>query len=1290
MTEHHTIDEDCAFVDDYCDELDEADINPPSTVTSSACLEWRLDPEISHSDWTIQITTKDDSGNPKNKEYHVHCCILTVGPRKSVYFESICNQASNFQEGMTRTSRIELDEIAAKEIPAMLDYMYDRDARKQLKTTTESATGLHFLSLYFNIASLRFDTMSFIKNDLSRRLCHIYYKHSCILHNKKVLGVVVDYCAKEFLMLKHPPATPIVGYAEPQFWIHVLRKYERSEQSSLHASWLLNHICQKNDLDLATFRSLTHEKYVPAIDPTVALDLLTMEAGLVNYSSLPKLTTLQDRCIKSLTHQYKSLLNNKASSALLEKQSPMFLSKLLIESLRSSSEIIDSNSTIIASFKRDISAKAMEIKKLKTSFAQFGEGLVKMHEHCRNVSGMSSSYGGDIKRYFSKSIECEVEKLTKLYDEMFAVELIASHQLKIGILACYKHSELAMSDTMNTGVHVVNAKLHSSMSHRYTLRPSPPRPFTTRPHSSSPSFRHLSFITMASRPTSYSIAVSALISLHSQNFFSMYEHIDYDPTSVDAFLQQILIEQKQLTSIHGPSLYTLLHSMQESVGYEITKFFITWLEAAASSVDALMDLMQSIQQAVTGQVLPLDVSSTSFSGMYLRAVSLGFEELSFDSVGSLWSDFVKQIDYVKQHGLNADEPELPLSSWTLSPSQMEESLQQEIRTLSLHKTDNIEDRDSQLQSILEHCPVLPSGHFLKFFYSLQNGDRQAAIDALQEYIDMALVQFEENSNSSSTTSDTEHTSILQFAAILAAAFWNANGDRNMSLVATEEAVRVAQQGGDAACVAFALGWLGLHDESLGQDGNTLAPRSLLHRCVERATQNNLRSLNAGASLILATQNTNQPAVAWSHWMQALVDNSTATSISTGSDRAMSMNHLESGDDALAILARQRLVAAGLWDAFGQANMSNMSSRAVLECHANHLMSDDVAAAVQNIARCSLLGFSSNDVTSDLQKSLQGHLEEPMGATTDDSACVYAVALRKMNKYSDMFKLPKKGAFQLETMLLLHEWAVRRGELSEAEDLGIAMQCQLCPRIPNVEEIKIDIMAQRALLLSRQEKWEEAKSLTSSLLEQCKNERRHVRHARLLLQLTAIHLDSASDQFAGALPYLLECLSISESNMNGVHACALSLLSQVHLRMHKPKRALAIVRAALSPILQHEHVFTQGETFMTIAECHLQIAKEDEAKSNDSLLAGTRMFKQAIECFKRCQDCSRLKNAYFLLASTYDLMREHQKERDEAAEEFVKLTRYIVHADSFKDYSALSCMDNTEALEQLLSRTLPVA
>ena len=140
------------------------------------------------------------------------------------------------------------------------------------------------------------------------------------------------------------------------------------------------------------------------------------------------------------------------------------------------------------------------------------------------------------------------------------------------------------------------------------------------------------------------------------------------------------------------------------------------------------------------------------------------------------------------------------------------------------------------------------------------------------------------SSSSPVSSD-----ILQFSAILLAMTHSTFGDSDLALMATEEAVRVAQQSKDTACVAFALGWLYEHH---GQDD--VQRRQLLERCATRAS---------AAGISAATMTANKPGQPHLHHMHQQQQMSQAAQANAA--RAQQLRPLVSG--AHLALARHDLL-----------------------------------------------------------------------------------------------------------------------------------------------------------------------------------------------------------------------------------------------------------------------------------------------------------------------------------------------------------------------------------------------
>jgi tetratricopeptide (TPR) repeat protein len=804
---------------------------------------------------------------------------------------------------------------------------------------------------------------------------------------------------------------------------------------------------------------------------------------------------------------------------------------------------------------------------------------------------------------------------------------------------------------------------------------------------------------MAERPTPHSITVCALIALHCEEHSILYNGNEAQRRQVDAFLQDCLLHHHSDSKSssngggggawsrqHATTVASFLRELETAVGNDVATHFTDWLTVAAQSIDSLQDLVMTLQVSVEDG----SVDAVSANGVYLRQVAAGYDQLTFESVALLWKDLKHEMDHASAATKEATTTTTFQAEWPLSPAQMEQALAQECLDMGIRRDDRMSfaEREVEIQRVLQQNPELPYAHFLRFLNCLQAGERVGAKDALHCYFDYQLIQ-RSNSTGEGGGGGKEHE-ILQFAAILLAAMHSQFGDAATSLLATEEAVRVAQQSKDAACVAFSLGWLYSNATTNASNNNSEAGE-LIRRCVQRAMENNLRPLAAGANLSLARQEAGS-ASAWTHLQNASTDPPTADATNR-LDRPTHMTHFSSGDEAMQVLARQRLVAAGIWDSFGLVALSALSAQIALHCHADQILSRDVVTAVQNIARVAMFGSTSaislpahnGDVLACHLESLE-LVERPRG-------CIYAEALANLVGLREYLGLPVEGVFCLEIALVVHEWAVRRGEMAHADALGVVLESSLHPRIPNLTEVRIDVYSQKCLRLSRQGRWDEAKALVRDLIAKSKEHGLHLHRARLLMQLAMINLESCPDEFTSALSPLLECLTLTdECNADGLHAAALSVLAQVHYRMRKHKRAIAVLQASLPTILQQEHVWIQAEAYLTLAKCYLQRAKEESANKNK---VPTKLLRLAIrelatseDIFGQCQDCERLKEVYYLQARVYNALPNGRAQRDEASQRFVRTTSHLTSCNKPVVDDFVNTLTNTSSLARLLNRPVP--
>jgi len=92
------------------------DIDPESTLRPGEPPLWKVDPEKSFSDWTIEISRREGGSSER---YDVHRTILAFGPRRSNYLARMFRE-----ECIDKTSRLTLENSMADALPLLLNYVY--------------------------------------------------------------------------------------------------------------------------------------------------------------------------------------------------------------------------------------------------------------------------------------------------------------------------------------------------------------------------------------------------------------------------------------------------------------------------------------------------------------------------------------------------------------------------------------------------------------------------------------------------------------------------------------------------------------------------------------------------------------------------------------------------------------------------------------------------------------------------------------------------------------------------------------------------------------------------------------------------------------------------------------------------------------------------------------------------------------------------------------------------------------------------------------------------------------
>jgi hypothetical protein len=629
------------------------------------------------------------------------------------------------------------------------------------------------------------------------------------------------------------------------------------------------------------------------------------------------------------------------------------------------------------------------------------------------------------------------------------------------------------------------------------------------------------------------------------------------------------------------------------------------------------------------------IDAVSVHGVYLRQVCLGFEELPFESVTFLWQELCHELDRVSHTRRTTtvekvesqeehDNNELS-NNWPLSTQQVEEFLQETCRKLD-QADFSYERTELEVRSMLERVPEASAAYFLRFMNCLKHKDR-TALDALHQFFDHAMIQKQ------ATTKE-----ILQFSAILLALVHDSFGDSTAALMATEEAVRVAQQSKDSTCVAFALGKL---FENKGQ--GTAGRRELLQRCAARASQEQIRQLVTGSSLglsldYLRNQQQRVPATIWRHYMEATAEPSADSTLHW--DRPTFLS--PSPHDTVNSMARQTLVEAGIWNSLGAPGLSGLASLTMLNCHDTSSAEDRISALI-NLAEQTQHGSPSSFLLGHQRHGTQADLEPPQERLLE--------ARGAHNVAGKSFEV----TFLPALILQLHRQCIARRDLETAKAFETMMYSSLPPD-SRKSQYALEMGIQTCLRLCRSHDYCKARELVRDLLDSSDLEVAH--RVKLLITAVDIELESTNHQYVSALPHLLEAISIcEESSMHGLHCVALLQLSRVFLRNRNSKRALSVLQAAMPDILARTSSTHQAEAYLQQAKCYIQWAEGEPTISGPvkqqryqaaliSLQSSERLFQQGHNEYK-------LTEVYYLQARLWNL-QGRMAECEVASQRFLDL------------------------------------
>ncbi|GFH59287.1 hypothetical protein CTEN210_15763 [Chaetoceros tenuissimus] len=851
---------------------------------------------------------------------------------------------------------------------------------------------------------------------------------------------------------------------------------------------------------------------------------------------------------------------------------------------------------------------------------------------------------------------------------------------------------------------------------------------------------------MASRPTPVSIGICTLIALYSVPSSQIYTCSKDEGIGdhLSLVIKQLIFNDGTVDAVTGDSndvggINNAIETMSLSKllcivaggDFKFKKsaaFLLQDLQHSVSSIDALMDLFSALNDQVGKRV----IDGESAHGIYVRKRCLGFERLGFDSVGRFWESCVDFVDNAENwdsasniSSFASDNEQQSSSNWPLDSNQISKVMLNQCRQLDEEiDSYNFQELESQLQDVLRENPELTLVHFLRFLNCANNGEVVGALEHFHRYFDYAMIEDRRqrlampvlpeegngdnntnNNNPNSNQSGTDGASdgrnkrkanVVAYVSVVLAALFHKLGFHEMSKIASQEAIKVAQQSGDDACLAYALGWLNATTASM--DSAAREQIKALERAAARGGRLNISSLVSGNALLQANrqlssevttnhsdplENDNMtaafdPSETWDSLANASSSRSNVVNTIGGTvysnDIPTSLPNIYRDGGTSQVFAKQKLIGSNLWHSIGRSKMASATSKVALHCYDMQLSSEDEANFASEICSSVLFGtgilettlndddiaLSDDDMCARLE-SLKKKRGEPKKTRKSKCPNLYSKAIDKIKRAQAKSAKANSIHWNRAVLEICIESSIRSNSLHEAEGFVNLLNSLSLAR--DGPKATVRAMGLCCLLLHKKEKFHEAEGLIiSSILPLCEKHCLHYLKCHFLLNLAFMKIETSKDDPTIALPSLLDCLSFSEEHsIDSIHASALSLLAKVFLEMGDFKKARSIIKAALPVLLEHGHILYQGQAWLTLAKCTLSELKDLETNEDDDLKLSLRKhafsdLQKATSLIEQINDVNLLQEIYYLTAHTCSSIPGQRGSRDAASKAFLDLQK----------------------------------
>jgi hypothetical protein len=633
------------------------------------------------------------------------------------------------------------------------------------------------------------------------------------------------------------------------------------------------------------------------------------------------------------------------------------------------------------------------------------------------------------------------------------------------------------------------------------------------------------------------------------------------------------------------------------------------------------------------------------------------------------------------------------------------------RDLNCHRefqctTDELE---LHLQHVLNENPELTLAHFARFLNCVNHDERVGALEHFHRYFDYAMIQerkdrlvspvaavVPERGNASTgdvndhqgvTRKSSQKRNLAQYVTIVLAALFQKLGYDDMALMASREAIKVAQQSGDGACLAYALGWI--HSLSLSDPRNKKDRLQSLERAFTRSGDYDLSSLIAGTSFQRAShyvydiENDNNfrnlatseristrfcPSSTWEAIAAASANRPRAMNTVGHTiylhDVATNLSSFSQGGNISRLFSQQHVVGSGVWQSVGRSNFALISNQVSMHCYDSQMSQQSLQDIASNIVTSAICGSSPQGLhqsicTVDNLNRLRTKTKKSDYKLTEEESKrdIYTHALRTLHRIKNQSNVFVDKVSLCAISQICLQSLSQKLHVHQAESYEIVLQSYALASTSRNTKDLIQTMCSSCLLLCRKSMFEDARDMIKSvILPFCEKHGQHFFRCFFLLQLTMINLETCGDDPTFAIPCALDCLALSEEfSIDSIHASALALLSRIEFEMGNIERSKAMIDSSMPVLLKHAQQFFIGHAWMTLAKCTLAENCGVGAPSRIKYLQRALFqLQRSAECFVKICDVLSSREAYYLIAQVCDKLPFHHDLRNDAARAFVSL------------------------------------